>query len=75
MRRGKAVALDPQFAARIWDVATGRQRAVLEGHTSRVTAVAVAPDGSWIATSSRDGTARIWGDGHRQREDPYARGR
>ncbi len=35
-------------------------RRVLTGHTDGVEAVAVAPDGSWLVTGSRDGTARIW---------------
>ena len=38
----------------------GRSAAVLTGHTGEVTAVAVAPDGSWLASGSRDGTVRIW---------------
>ena len=38
---------------RIWDVATGRERAALTGHTGGVTAVAVAPDGSWLASGER----------------------
>ena len=46
--------------ARIWDAASGRQRAVLVGHRDCVSAVAVAPDGGWLATASYDGTARIW---------------
>ena len=33
---------------------------VLTGHTGPVTAVAIAPDGSWLATTSSDGTLRIW---------------
>ena len=45
---------------RIWDVATGQQRATLNGHTGGVRAVAVAPDGSWLASGSGDGTVRIW---------------
>ena len=45
---------------RIWDVATWRERAVLEGHTRGVSAVAVAPDGSWLASGGDDGTVRIW---------------
>jgi WD40 repeat protein len=35
-------------------------RRVLTGHAGRVTAVAIAPDGSWLATSGADGTVRIW---------------
>ena len=38
----------------------GSERAILTGHTGRVTAVAVAPDGSWLATGGDDGTVRIW---------------
>jgi hypothetical protein len=44
---------------RIWDPATGQQRAVLTGHAV-VTAVAIAPDGTWLATAGRDGSVRIW---------------
>ena len=32
----------------------------LTGHRGWVTAVAIAPDGSWLATASADKTARIW---------------
>ena len=35
------------------------QRA-LTGHTGPVSAVAIAPDGTWLATGSDDGTVRIW---------------
>ena len=45
---------------RIWDPATGQQRAALTGHTGAVTAVAIAPDGTWLATGGDDGTVRIW---------------
>ena len=45
---------------RIWDPATGQQRATLTGHTGAVRAVAIAPDGTWLATASDDGTVRIW---------------
>jgi WD40 repeat protein len=30
------------------------------GHTGGVWAVAIAPDGTWLATASYDGTVRIW---------------
>ena len=42
------------------DAATGQERASLTGHTGTVTAVAAAPDGSWLATGSADGTVRSW---------------
>ena len=45
---------------RIWNAATGRERAVFTGHTDQVAGVAVAPDGSWLASSGADGTVRIW---------------
>ena len=35
-------------------------RDILTGHTGWVAAVAVAPDGSWLATGGEDGTVRIW---------------
>ena len=47
-------------AVRIWDPATGQQRAVLTGDTGSVTAVAIAPDGGWLATGGEDGAVRIW---------------
>jgi WD40 repeat protein len=33
---------------------------VLTGHTDRIIAVGVAPDGSWLASASGDETVRIW---------------
>jgi WD40 repeat protein len=34
-------------------------RRTLTGHTGRVDALVIAPDGSWLVTGS-DGTAQIW---------------
>ena len=45
---------------RIWDPVTGEQRAAFAGHTGGVTAVAIAPDGAWLASGGRDGSVRIW---------------
>ncbi len=42
------------------DLPDPAQRRTMSGHTDCVTGVAVAPDGTWLATASRDGTARIW---------------
>jgi WD40 repeat protein len=45
---------------RIWDTATGRLCRGLFGYGAEVTAVAVAPDGTWVATGSTDHNVRIW---------------
>ena len=44
----------------IFDIASGQEKAALSGHTDLVRALAVAPDGSWLATGSSDQTVRIW---------------
>ncbi|MFF9178755.1 PQQ-binding-like beta-propeller repeat protein [Streptomyces sp. NPDC014793] len=46
--------------ATLWDTATGRPLHALTGHTSTVLAVSFSPDGTMLATASRDGTARLW---------------
>jgi WD40 repeat protein len=56
---GTRVAAVAGKAARLWDTATG-QLLELKGHTDRVTGVAFTPDGTRLATSSFDGTARLW---------------
>jgi WD40 repeat protein len=45
---------------RIWDPHTGQTHHTLTGHTDAVQALAVAPDGSWLASASHDRTVRIW---------------
>ena len=44
---------------RLWDLA-GKELAKLEGHEDEVTAVAFSPDGQWLVSGSRDGTALVW---------------
>jgi len=46
--------------ARIWDVETGKEIAVLHGHGSRVCCAAFSPDGARVITASWDETARLW---------------
>ncbi|WP_326564776.1 NB-ARC domain-containing protein [Micromonospora peucetia] len=42
------------------DVPHAASRRVLTGHTRPVNAVAITPDGTWLATSDDDGVVRVW---------------
>ena len=44
---------------RLWDVATGRERAAFHGHTDRIESVSFSPDGQVIASGALDGV-RLW---------------
>jgi len=45
---------------RIWDPTTGTCRHTLTGHTDIVNVLAIAPDGTWLASAGNDNTVRIW---------------
>ncbi|MBA2307119.1 hypothetical protein H0W26_03235, partial [Candidatus Dependentiae bacterium] len=46
--------------ARVWDVKTGQQLHILQGHTKPVSSAAFSPDGTTILTGSEDNKARLW---------------
>src|SRR3954452_24489115 len=48
------------LAAKLWDVAAGREWATLDGHEGWVAAVAFSPDGTLLATASHDQTIKLW---------------
>ena len=52
--------------AKLWDVATGHELAIYQGHTYLVPAVAFAPEGQTLATGSADRTAKLWDAATRQ---------
>jgi dipeptidyl aminopeptidase/acylaminoacyl peptidase len=44
----------------VWDAASGRELLALTGHGESVQGVAWSPDGTRLATASRDNTAKVW---------------
>ncbi len=46
--------------ARLWDMATGKERRGFRGHTQTVLSVAFSPDGQRALTGGLDQTARLW---------------
>ena len=46
--------------AYLWDVPNRRSHRILEGHQSQVVQVAFEPSGHLLATTSLDGTTRLW---------------
>jgi WD40 repeat protein len=47
-------------SVRLWDAKSGQMRHTLTGHKEDVINVAFSPDGSTIATASRDGAVKLW---------------
>jgi hypothetical protein len=46
--------------ARLWDARGGQAWSEPLAHGGELTSVQFSPDGSWLLTASKDGTARIW---------------
>ncbi|KAG1799711.1 WD40-repeat-containing domain protein [Suillus plorans] len=53
---------------RLWDLKTGVVLKKMEGHRSRVRALAVSPDGEWIASGDESGELIIW---HGKTGEPF----
>ena len=56
---GETLLYRPGYV-KLWDVATGQEKANLEGHAACVWAVAFSPDGKWLATASYDRQVKLW---------------
>ncbi len=56
----RVVTASQDDTARIWDAESGKEIAVLKGHTGGVNTAAFSGDGKRVVTASDDKTARIW---------------
>jgi WD40 repeat protein len=44
----------------VWDVKSGKERAVIRGHTQPISAIAFSPDGQRLITAGLDATIKVW---------------
>lgn len=51
---------DGSYMAHLWNTQTGEQVGELQGHPARLTAARFSPDGTYVATSAKDGVVRLW---------------
>jgi serine/threonine protein kinase/WD40 repeat protein len=49
-----------QHRVRVWRTSDGKELLHFAGHDQPVDSIEFSPDGQWIATASRDATAKIW---------------
>src|SRR4051812_26405761 len=58
---GKTLAsAGADLVIRLWDPATGREKAHLAGHTEEVRSLAITPDGKTLVSAGLDHKVRIW---------------
>ena len=59
-RDGSRLGVAGSIGVWLYDARTGKELALLTGHTSKVLSVSFSPDGNTIASGSWDSTIRLW---------------
>jgi WD40 repeat protein/serine/threonine protein kinase/Skp family chaperone for outer membrane proteins len=57
---GKVLATAADNQVKLWEVSSGQLRATLRGHSSRIRAVAIAPNHKYVASAAEDRTVKLW---------------
>jgi WD40 repeat protein len=57
---GQWIAFAQGSTLRVWDVVTGSQQCIMEGHSDTATCIAFSPDNTTIVSGSQDSTLRVW---------------
>lgn len=57
---GTVLAAGYETAIELWDLKTRQLLATLKGHTGLITTIVISPDEKILASSSLDGTIRLW---------------
>jgi eukaryotic-like serine/threonine-protein kinase len=58
--RSYATSSDPEHAAYVWDLETGRRLIGPLQHDGAILTIDFSPDGKMLVTGANDGTARVW---------------